>query len=609
MNQSTDPTMVLRDVDFKDESPLKTVENIKRILHTYGIETEEKWGESCVPYCFSIRITVVGTTFGTNGKGMTKEFALASGYGELMERLQLGSICRGDLQKGGSFSAGDGRSEVVPAEELLCKNRTWYEAFSRKLNLYTGQTLTPEEILMQYADQDGNITCTPFYCINTRTKEFLPTTLRQIIYTTNGCAAGNTAEESIVQGMSEIMERYNQLRTISENITLPDIPEDVLKQYPAAYEIISFIRDSGFRVVIKDCSLGQKFPVVCACIIDTKTGKYHTHFGAYPIFEIALERSLTESFQGRSINNIAEFDGFCYKKDDVFALDNFLNELCRGSAEKMPGFFSGTPGYPYNENMGFTGTNNRALLQECIDFFTQQGCDILVRDCSCLGFPTHQVLIPGYSEVFCHRFSPKYNDLRYMACAKRALRDPSAAKFDDLLGTLMHLSQTSKIASNFSALHGFLGGTGLSANLSDTENTYLLTAALAHINYTLGRYADAVKHIGNMLRLVPSRNEEYLLCVKRYLSLLANRYEKAEIKATLEFFHRPETVEHLYSYLTENKNPLEDLIVHCNAACSQECLLYGSCNQKRVEELTHIIRTKSMELKFDTLANQLQAYQ
>ena len=74
------------DAIFKDDSPVATVEKIISILRRHGIEPVERWGDTCVPYCFYLSVKIHGTNFSVNGKGLTKEFARASGYGELMER-------------------------------------------------------------------------------------------------------------------------------------------------------------------------------------------------------------------------------------------------------------------------------------------------------------------------------------------------------------------------------------------------------------------------------------------------------------------------------------------------------------------------------------------
>lgn len=378
----------LRDAEFKDEKPIKTVERIRQILEENGIETEERWMETGVPYCYAIRLKVAGTTFAVNGKGLTREFALASGYGELMERLQLGFIGSSDVQKDGEYSVGMSRSLRLPAQELLDRNRNWYETYSRQLGRYQQPPESGEAILRQYADGDGMVEVIAYHNMVTGTTEHLPAGLMKAVYSSNGCAAGNTMEEAIVQGISEIVERSHQLRVVEEALTLPDVPEEVLKKYAVAYGIITYVRSQGFRVSIKDCSLGTKFPVVCACIVDERTGKYHTHYGAYPVFEIALERSLTESFQGRNISAVAEFENFLHKTDDAKSPESLLSEMTRGATEKMPCFFVGKPSYAWHDDVGFTGKNNRELLRQCIAFFRDRGFDVLVRDGSSLGFPS-----------------------------------------------------------------------------------------------------------------------------------------------------------------------------------------------------------------------------
>ena len=167
---------------IKDANPIDTVEKIKTILQENNIETEEQWLETGIPYCFALRVTVKGTTFGTNGKGLTKDLALASGYGEMMERLQLGFIGKIDLQKDASVSPCDVVSEKIAAKELFQRNKKWYELFASRLKFFTGETIESEQILMQYADREGNVFVTPFYCINSNTKEFLPTKLCKNIY-------------------------------------------------------------------------------------------------------------------------------------------------------------------------------------------------------------------------------------------------------------------------------------------------------------------------------------------------------------------------------------------------------------------------------------------
>ena len=75
---------------YKEVAPEETVKRIKKILNEVGIKTEEKWQEKSSVGTYSLRVCVKGTDIGQNGKGMTKEFAMASGYAEFLERLQNG---------------------------------------------------------------------------------------------------------------------------------------------------------------------------------------------------------------------------------------------------------------------------------------------------------------------------------------------------------------------------------------------------------------------------------------------------------------------------------------------------------------------------------------
>lgn len=599
--------LFLRDGAFKDATPEETVERIRGILAEHGIETEERWGTSGVSFCHYVRVQVAGTTFGTNGKGLTRAFARASGYGELMERLQLGFLGNGAVQKDGDFSVNDIQQETVPAQTLLEENRHWYERYAGRLLEFTGKQMTPEQILMQYADAGGNVAATPYHNLVTGTAACIPAALRRSVYTTNGCAAGNTMEEAIVQGISEIVERNHQWRILSGQMALPDVPEETLRKYPAAYEIITQVRSRGIRVIIKDGSLGTKYPVVCACFVDERTGKYHVHFGAYPVFEIALERALTESFQGRSIENVAAFEDFVYRRDGIYSLSNISKELNKGASEKWPGFFVAKPEYEFRQIPGFRGENNRELLKECVDYFAEMGYDVLVRDCSCLGFPTCQILIPGYSEVCIHRLSKQSDDHRYAASAMKALRNPAGAALEDQLGLLMHIDQMKKLARNVSNVHGFLAGAKLSAELSREEEQRMMSASLGYVYYNIGKIPETIKCVSALLLGAHPEDAARLLCLKRYLSMVQNRYEPGQIQDVLTFFHRPEIVEELYAALERGGNPLERYVLRCDGICREDCPIRMGCRQKRVEELTGLIGKRTLEMSPEASAQEFRS--
>lgn len=597
------PELNIVDGQFKDNSPLATVAKIKNILKDNNIETYEVWHDTSVPYCYAMSVKVPGTIFSVNGKGLTHDFALASGYGELMERLQMGFINGPNVQKDGDFAFDSTKYELLPAKDLLERNQKWYQLLSDSLKRFTGVTMTPEAIITQYADKDGLLSATPYWNISTNTKEYLPTDMRKRVYATNGCAAGNSPEEAIVQALSEIVERNHQTRIIDECLALPNIPEEVLQKYEVAWNIITFVRENGYKVILKDASLGTGFPVVCACIIDRQTGRYHTHFGAYPIFEIALERSLTESFQGRNIRNITTLENFLVKKQGEYSLASITNEMTMGTWIKTPEFFVGDGHRPFDENVGMTGGNNKELLRQCKEYFSRLGYDILVRDRSCLGFPTYQVIVPGYSEMLIHRLSQKMDDHRYAPYAMRALRDPVTASMQDMLGLVMHLEQMGKFTSNIRGVHGFLRGAKLSADLTHAEEDYFMSAALGYVYWVLGRRSDVISCVEGLISHVDGDKLDYLICLKRYLCLLQTGHSHEDSRRVIEFFHREETAGKLLSCLEQKQNPLADFILRCNLKCNESCKMYGKCFEKRAKEITFMLDEKSQKLDLSALEN------
>lgn len=605
LNQNTDISTFIPDGQFKDCTPLDTVARIKGILANLGIETFEKWNPTSVPYCHAMSIKIPGTLFSVNGKGLTKEFTLASAYGELMERLQLGYVNGANGKRDGDNAMEAALWKKVSAAELQRTNPIWYERLSQCAQKIAHIQISSEQIVSQYADQDGLVPVMTFYDLTNDVAVYFPVKLCKHVYTTNGSAAGNSPEETIVQAISEIVERHHQMRVITENLTLPDIPEDELKKHAAAYSIIQYVRDHGYRVIIKDCSLGTAFPVVCACFIDERTGKYHTHFGAYPVFEIALERSLTETFQGRTIEDIGKFEDFIAFKSDEYSFASIFNEMTIGTWKKTAEFFAEAPSIPYNPNAGLQGSNNRELLRECVSYFKRLDYDILVRDSSSLGFCTYQVVIPGYSEMFLHRLAPNHNEQRYCDYASKTLRNPAKATIQDILGLLMHMEQQKVLTANLSGVHGFSAIAKLPAKLDQQQSDLLMSASLAYVNYALGKYGEVIKCLDAMI--LRSSDTGFLICLKRYLNMRLCGNKPEQIREKLAYFHGAETVDDLFGCLSQNQNPLDRYVLHCDMHCNESCPIRQVCYHKRSLSLVELLTHKMSELDFEIFSNKLKA--
>ena len=594
----------LIDAQYKDASPLHTVALIKNILKEHNIVTQEKWYETSVPHCYTVRITVEGTSFGTNGKGLNEEFALASGYGELMERLQLGFIGDSDAKKSDEVTLQSNAKVPVDVSSLL-HNRQWYEKLNEKYHAYTNDSMTPEQILQQYIDSENKVSAIPFYSITQNCKVYFPYDLQKHLYGSNGCAAGNTMEEAIVQAISEIVERHNSLVLQESNDPLPVIPDEVLEKFESVSKIIHYLRSTGLQIIVKDCSLGKRFPAVCVCYIDQQTGKYHTHFGANPILEIALERALTETFQGRTRDSFATMEGFVYQTDEQITPKHLIQQLVYGVSEKKPVFFLDQKGLNWNHTMGFSGANNRALLQELVEYFKEDGYEILVQDGSCLGFPTCRVLIPGYSEVLIYRLNEQKNEFTYKDYATKFLRNPSVCDYEEYFGTILHMQMISESMPKHYRKNAFAPNAHLAATIPANIDAFLKEASLGYIHYALGHYSQAVQSLSTMKLCAEAKDLESILCLKRYIQMLIHNYQPEQIMEILTSFHKKETVDALEQCLKQGKNPFEAYTLHCDMNCKESCVLYKYCQQHSTMRLIELIDNETSKMSFDSFADNM----
>lgn len=275
----------LQDNHYKEKKPAETVQFLKKRLDELGLEVEEKWLDESHIGTYSLRVNFKGTTIGTNGKGCTKEYALASAYAELFERFQnsILSNTMTSLQKSEKYSFRfEPNEKVLSALDIMRQDTPFSRYYCKQHNI---EHLTTEEQAEQFRTinkleyiqlhEEDSYTCIPFYDVKSQKVVYIPMSSIRKLYGNNGMAAGNTPEEALVQAFSEIMERVVQKRVLKEKISLPDIPESVVKCYPYVYDMYQKAKElDGYRVYLKDCSLGGKYPVAALIIINEDTGEF-----------------------------------------------------------------------------------------------------------------------------------------------------------------------------------------------------------------------------------------------------------------------------------------------------------------------------------------------
>lgn len=390
---------------YKDDSPLNTINRIRNILTDLGVLTvENSWQNSGENY-YSVNLSIANTNISTNGKGTSEKYALASAYGELMERLQNQSFFRLNvdlsdeaLLHGGFFYAPD---EVgLSFEDFINSKEDWIAYQTKNRTTKEVQELLKLWHKISYEVTPNDFIALPYMNINTRRISNIPIKMISKMYMSNGMCAGNSREEALVQGISEIYERYVNKYILLNKITPPTIPKSYIKKYPKILEMINQIEQSGsYKVYLKDCSLDKGYPVIGVVLINTFNHTYFVKFGAHPIFSIAAERTLTELLQGQNIRNIMGVKEFSYFNPVEDVQNNLIGILVNGSGYYPTEFFSSKASYNFYEFEDNSNLNNKEMLKHMINNLKNQGFDVYIRDVSFLGFPSYHVIIPGFSEI------------------------------------------------------------------------------------------------------------------------------------------------------------------------------------------------------------------
>ena len=390
----------------KDLPLEQTIANMSGILAGLGMKIEIASWRNIVPNVWSLHIRDAHSPMCfTNGKGATKESALASALGEYIERLNNNHFYAG------AFWGED----IADAAFVHYPNERWFKP-GRKDAL-------PKEILDDYCleiyNPDGELRGSHLIDTNSGNVErgicslpyvrqsdgkvvYFPSNLIENLFVSNGMSAGNTLVEAQVQCLSEIFERAVKREILEGEITLPDVPQEVLAKYPGILAGIQGLEEQGFPVLVKDASLGGNYPVMCVTLMNPRTGGVFASFGAHPSFEVALERSLTELLQGRSFEGLNDLPQPTFESNAVTEPNNVVEHFIDSSGIVSWRFFSSKANYEFVE-WDFTGQGENSNAEEAASLFgilKEMGKEAYVAVYDQLGAIACRILVPGYSEVY-----------------------------------------------------------------------------------------------------------------------------------------------------------------------------------------------------------------
>ena len=388
----------------KDLPLEQTIANMSAILASLGMKIEISSWRNIVPNVWSLHIRDAQSPMCfTNGKGSSKESALASALGEFIERLNCNFFYNDQFWG----------EEIANAKFVHYPDEKWFQVGANGelpteiLDDYTREIYDPENELLGthlYDTNSGNkargICSLPFVRQSDGETVYFPSNLIENLYLSNGMSAGNTLAEAQVQCLSEIFERAVKREIITGEIALPDVPEAVLAKYPKIVEGIQGLEEQGFPVLVKDASLGGKYPVMCVTLMNPRTGGVFASFGAHPKLEVALERSLTELLQGRSFEGLNDLPKPTFSSNAVTEPNNYVEHFIDSSGVVSWKFFSSQSDYDFVE-WDFTGKgDNQAEAATLFGILEEMGKDAYRAVYQHLGATACRILVPDYSEIY-----------------------------------------------------------------------------------------------------------------------------------------------------------------------------------------------------------------
>jgi oxazoline/thiazoline synthase len=341
-----------------------------------------------------------GLSGGSFGKGSTAEQGEASALMEAMERYS--GIFQGDEIRAKRRFTDFPSGEAIPANDVLL----FSDAQLRQGAAGMPASEEPDAIPTLF-DRSAKIEWSPVWSLRDARFKYLPTGLLYFFYRgdaafaadSNGCAAGNTLEEAMVQGFLELVERdayaiwwYNRLQR----------PELDLGQFDD-----SFVRDlqkqlaqAGRRLWVLDVTSDLGIPTFVAVTHWMQNGQENIEFGSGAHFDarIALLRALTELNQFLSLGLMGGGTG------EKSSLDGSTPLRLQDHSYLTP---SGSPMVQPESDSKFGHLDTREQVTACVALAKRAGLDFLVLDQMRpdIEAPVVRVIVPGLRHFY-RRFGP-----------------------------------------------------------------------------------------------------------------------------------------------------------------------------------------------------------
>lgn len=386
----------------KDAALEDSIANFQQKLINLGFHIEQASWLNPVPNVWSVHIRDKDCPqCFSNGKGASQKAALASALGEYFERLSTNYFFT-DFYLGQQIANGDfvhyPSEKWFPIEDEDLLPNGILDPFL--LDFYDpAQELTPDLLIdLQSGNGERGIVALPYLRQSDQQPVYIPQAIINNLYVSNGMSAGNSKNEARVQGLSEVFERYVKNRIIAEAISLPEIPMEVMARYPSIQASINKLEQEGFPIYAFDASLGGQYPVICVVLLNPQNGTCFASFGAHPNFQVALERTVTELLQGRSLKDLDVFSPPSFNNQDVAEHANLETHFIDSSGLISWDLFKQEADYPFVD-WNFSGTTQQEY-DNLMAIFQEEQKEVYIMDYNHLGVYACRIIVPGMSDIY-----------------------------------------------------------------------------------------------------------------------------------------------------------------------------------------------------------------
>ncbi len=373
-------------------APLEeSIKKMQAVLQNVGCEVVFSEHIHPLSNCYSVNLSSKEAPrhIYSNGKGILKEASMASALGEYIERLQTNNFFIDFYLP---------KRESYPDEVLF----DFWDSYlnDELLAIYDPNgELSGEDMIDFNSDHNEKIVVLPFIQYSSNEKVYFPQNILANLYVSNGLATGNSAKEAKIQALSEIYERYAKLEIIKNGYALPRFPDVVIQGFEKLFSDIQALRDLGYIVEVLDASMGGKFPVTAISLINPKNSSLFVSFGAHPILQVSLERTMTELMQGRTLDNLESFERPTFDMSLVESSFNLESHFVDSNGKMGFGFLSSKKSFEYAP-WSYKGEGCDDEYNFLLNILDKMDKELYIREYEYLGFYSCQLLVPSISEVY-----------------------------------------------------------------------------------------------------------------------------------------------------------------------------------------------------------------